>query len=32
VEFYLPKGSYATTFLEEVGKFSLKEVMKKEEK
>lgn len=24
VEFYLPKGSYATTFLEEVGKFSLK--------
>jgi len=30
VEFYLPKGSYATTFLEEVGKFSLKEVMKKE--
>ncbi len=25
VEFYLPKGSYATTFLEEVGKFSLKE-------
>ncbi len=26
VEFYLPKGSYATTFLEEVGKFSLKEV------
>ncbi len=29
VEFYLPKGSYATTFLEEVGKFSLKEIMKK---
>jgi len=26
VEFYLPKGSYATTFLEEVGKFSLKEI------
>jgi len=25
VAFYLPKGSYATTFLEEVGKFSLKE-------
>ena len=25
VEFYLPKGSYATTFLEEIGKFSLKE-------
>jgi len=25
VKFYLPKGSYATTFLEEVGKFSLKE-------
>ena len=24
VEFYLPKGSYATTFLEEIGKFSLK--------
>jgi len=32
VEFYLPKGSYATTFLEEVGKFSLKEVTKKVEK
>ncbi len=32
VEFYLPKGSYATTFLEEIGKFSLKEVMKKEKK
>lgn len=30
VEFYLPKGSYATTFLEEIGKFSLKETMKKE--
>jgi tRNA pseudouridine13 synthase len=30
VEFYLPKGSYATTFLEEVGKFSLKETIKKE--
>ena len=28
IEFYLPKGSYATTFLEEVGKFSLKEVIK----
>jgi len=26
VVFYLPKGSYATTFLEEIGKFSLKEV------
>ncbi|MFK5975307.1 MAG: tRNA pseudouridine(13) synthase TruD [Sulfurovum sp.] len=25
VEFILPKGSYATTFLEEIGKFSLKE-------
>ncbi|WP_295421005.1 tRNA pseudouridine(13) synthase TruD [Sulfurovum sp.] len=25
VEFYLPKGSYATTFLEEIGKFSLKD-------
>jgi len=25
-QFYLPKGSYATTFLEEIGKFSLKEV------
>jgi tRNA pseudouridine13 synthase len=24
VEFTLPKGSYATTFLEEIGKFSLK--------
>lgn len=24
VQFYLPKGSYATTFLEEIGKFSLK--------
>jgi tRNA pseudouridine13 synthase len=24
VKFYLPKGSYATTFLEEIGKFSLK--------
>ncbi|WP_294954429.1 tRNA pseudouridine(13) synthase TruD [Sulfurovum sp.] len=23
-DFYLPKGSYATTFLEEIGKFSLK--------
>ena len=32
VEFYLPKGSYATTFLEEIGKFSLKEVKKKEER
>jgi len=26
VDFYLPKGSYATTFLEEIGKFSLKEI------
>jgi tRNA pseudouridine13 synthase len=26
VAFYLPKGSYATTFLEEIGKFSLKEI------
>jgi len=25
IEFYLPKGSYATTFLEEIGKFTLKE-------
>lgn len=25
VGFYLPKGSYATTFLEEIGKFTLKE-------
>jgi len=25
VSFYLPKGSYATTFLEEIGKFPLKE-------
>ena len=25
VAFYLPKGAYATTFLEEIGKFSLKE-------
>lgn len=24
IEFYLPKGSYATTFLEEIGKYSLK--------
>lgn len=32
VEFYLPKGSYATTFLEEIGKFSLKEVKEKVEK
>jgi len=24
VDFYLPRGSYATTFLEEIGKFSLK--------
>jgi tRNA pseudouridine13 synthase len=24
-DFYLPKGAYATTFLEEIGKFSLKE-------
>ncbi len=24
IQFYLPKGSYATTFLEEIGKFSLK--------
>lgn len=29
VEFYLPKGSYATTFLEEIGKFSLKEEKEK---
>lgn len=29
VEFYLPKGSYATTFLEEIGKFSLKEPVNK---
>lgn len=28
VEFYLPKGAYATTFLEEIGKFSLKEKIK----
>ena len=28
VEFTLPKGSYATTFLEEIGKFSLKENIK----
>jgi tRNA pseudouridine13 synthase len=32
VEFYLPKGSYATTFLEEIGKFSLKEMKEKVEK
>ena len=25
VDFYLPRGAYATTFLEEIGKFSLKE-------
>ena len=25
INFYLPKGAYATTFLEEIGKFSLKE-------
>lgn len=25
VDFFLPKGAYATTFLEEIGKFSLKE-------
>jgi len=25
IDFYLPKGSYATTFLEEIGKFSLYE-------
>jgi len=24
IQFYLPKGAYATTFLEEIGKFSLK--------
>jgi len=24
IEFFLPKGAYATTFLEEIGKFSLK--------
>jgi len=29
VEFYLPKGSYATTFLEEIGKFSLKDKREK---
>lgn len=29
VAFYLPKGSYATTFLEEIGKFSLKEKKEK---
>ena len=29
VGFYLPKGSYATTFLEEIGKFSLKEKKEK---
>ena len=29
VDFYLPKGSYATTFLEEIGKFSLKPVKDK---
>lgn len=28
IDFYLPKGSYATTFLEEIGKFSLKEEKK----
>ena len=28
IEFYLPKGSYATTFLEEIEKFSLKEKKK----
>jgi len=28
VDFYLPKGSYATTFLEEIGKFSLKQDLK----
>ncbi len=27
IEFYLPKGSYATTFLEEIGRFSLKPKM-----
>ncbi len=27
VDFYLPKGSYATTFLEEIGKFSLKDTI-----
>jgi len=32
VAFYLPKGSYATTFLEEIGKFSLKEVKEKVKK
>jgi len=29
VSFALPKGSYATSFLEEIGKFSLKEKMEK---
>ena len=29
VSFTLPKGSYATSFLEEIGKFSLKEKMEK---
>jgi tRNA pseudouridine13 synthase len=28
VAFYLPKGSYATTFLEEIGKFSLRDFRK----
>lgn len=27
IQFYLPKGAYATTFLEEIGKFSLKPKM-----
>lgn len=27
VKFFLPKGSYATTFLEEIGKFSLKPLL-----
>ncbi len=29
VDFYLPKGAYATTFLEEIGKFSLKPTKEK---
>lgn len=28
IDFYLPKGSYATTFLEEIGKKSLKNMLK----
>jgi len=30
IEFYLPKGAYATTFLEEIGKFSLKPKIKRD--